>query len=189
LRHENTSENSPNLETKTRILNLEMPLIRFCYHCGTSVTDNGPGTHPHCANCGETTWRNSKPTASVLITDDQNRILLVRRSIEPKRGWWDIPGGFCEPGELPKAAAIREAREELGVEVRLIEQTGMYIDVYQDASEYTLNIFYSAEIIAGTPVAADDALEIGWFGPDQIPDQIAFQCGRDALEDWKKPRA
>jgi 8-oxo-dGTP diphosphatase len=163
-----------------------MPFIRFCYHCGSSLNDHGPGTHPHCANCGETTWRNSKPTASVLITDNQNRVLLVRRSIEPKQGCWDIPGGFCEPGELPETGAIREAREELGVEVRLIAQTGMYIDVYQDASEYTLNIFYSAEIIAGTPVAADDALEIGWFGSHEIPDNIAFECCREALEDWRK---
>ena len=93
---------------------------------------------------------------------------------------------FCEPGELPSTGAIREAREELGVEVRLIAQTGMYIDVYQDASEYTLNIFYSAEITAGTPVAADDALEIGWFGPHDIPENIAFACCRQALEDWRK---
>jgi 8-oxo-dGTP diphosphatase len=163
-----------------------MPFIRYCFNCGSSVTDHGPGTHPHCANCGETTWRNSKPTASVLITDARGHVLLVRRSIEPKQGWWDIPGGFCEPGELPATGAIREAREELGVEVRLIAQTGMYIDVYQDASEFTLNLFYSAEIIAGTPVAADDALEIGWYGPHEIPENIAFECCQLALEDWRK---
>jgi 8-oxo-dGTP diphosphatase len=156
-----------------------MPFIRYCFNCGSSVTDHGPGTHPHCMNCGETTWRNSKPTASVLITDARDRVLLVRRSIEPKQGWWDVPGGFCEPGELPTNGAIREARE-----VRLIAQTGVYIDVYQDANEYTLNIFYSAEIISGNPVAADDALEIGWFGPFEIPD-MAFECCRQALEDYR----
>jgi 8-oxo-dGTP diphosphatase len=165
-----------------------MPFIRYCYNCGSSVTDHGPGTHPHCTNCGETTWRNSKPTASVLLTNTRGCILLVRRSTEPKRGWWDIPGGFCEPGELPNIGAIREAREELGVEVQLIAHTGMYIDVYQDASEYTLNLFYSAEIVSGVPVAADDALEIGWFGPQEIPENIAFECCRQALEDWRKTR-
>jgi 8-oxo-dGTP diphosphatase len=163
-----------------------MPAIKFCYNCGSNVTDHGPGTHPHCEVCGETTWRNSKPTASVLITDARSHVLLVRRSIEPKQGWWDIPGGFCEPGELPATGAIREAREELGVEVRLLEPHSMYIDVYQDASEYTLNIFYAAEILVGTPVAADDALEIAWFPADEIPENIAFECCRQALEDWRE---
>jgi ADP-ribose pyrophosphatase YjhB (NUDIX family) len=82
-----------------------MPFIRYCFNCGSSVSDHGPGTHPHCTNCGETTWRNSKPTASVLLTDARDRVLLVRRNIEPKTGWWDIPGGFCEPGELPTIGA------------------------------------------------------------------------------------
>jgi 8-oxo-dGTP diphosphatase len=163
-----------------------VPQIRHCYHCGSSLIDHGPGTHPHCTACGETTWRNSKPTASLLVTDDRGRVLLVRRSVEPRTGWWDVPGGFCEPGELPEAAAIREAREELGVEVRLTAQTGMYTDVYRDETEFTLNIFYAAQIVSGTPVAADDALELRWFGPDELPEQIAFENGRQGLEEWRR---
>ena len=162
-----------------------MPWIKHCYHCGAPITDHGPRTHPHCDACGQTTWRNSKPTASVLITDARHRVLLVRRAIEPKLGFWDVPGGFLEPGELPEVGAKREALEELGVTVRLTGLQGMYVDTYQDATEFTLNLFYTAQIESGMPQAADDADMIGWFGPNELPKNIAFQCGIEALEVWR----
>ncbi len=109
---------------------------------------------------------------------------MVKRAIEPFRGWWDLPGGFLEPGEHPGRAAIREAREELGVEVRITELIGMYTDTYQDASEFILSVYYSVQIVSGTPSPADDALEIGWFGLHELPENIAFQSAREALADW-----
>ena len=166
-----------------------MPTIKHCYHCGASVADHGPRTHPHCDRCGQTTWRNSKPTASVLIADAAGRVLLVRRAIEPKLGYWDVPGGFLEPGELPEVGAKREALEELGVPVRLTGLQSMHMDTYQDASEFTLNLFYTAEIVSGEAQAADDADMIGWFGPDELPANIAFQCCSEALEVWRQRTA
>jgi 8-oxo-dGTP diphosphatase len=166
-----------------------MPVIRYCYNCAAAVTDHGPGTHPHCESCGETTWRNSKPTASVLITDARGRVLLVQRAVEPMLGYWDIPGGFLEPGELPEPGALREAREELGVELELTGLLGVYSGTYRDDTEFTLNLVYTAEIVSGTPQAADDALELGWFGPSELPIEIAFGFIRDALWDWRKARS
>lgn len=109
---------------------------------------------------------------------------MVRRAVEPFLGWWDMPGGFLEPGELPTDGAIREAREELGVEVRLTELIGLYVDTYRDASEFTLNPYFTAQIVSGTPSPDDDALEIGWFGMHELPQELAFKSAREALTDW-----
>jgi 8-oxo-dGTP diphosphatase len=164
---------------------IEMPKINFCFNCGAPIDDRGAGTHPHCDACDQTSWRNSKPGAGAIITNASGRVLMVKRAIEPFRGWWDLPGGFLEPTEHPSRAAIREAREELGVEVQITELIGMYVDTYQDATESILSVYYSVQIVSGTPSPADDALEIGWFGVHELPENIAFQSARDALTDFE----
>ena len=111
--------------------------------------------------------------------------MLVRRDVEPYKDYWDIPGGFLAPDEHPEEGAIREVREETGLLICLTNLVGIFVDTYgEDASEYTLNIYYRAEVVEGTPEARTDAAEIGWFGPDELPEQIAFKHVRVALEQW-----
>jgi len=122
-----------------------------------------------------------------LIVQDKH-VLLVRRGIEPFRGYWDIPGGFLVPGEHPRNGMPREVREETGLEVRVVRFLGVYMDRYGNGgdSEYTLNHYYVVEPIGGTPRAADDAVELRWFAFDEIPvDQVAFAHEREALRDLR----
>ncbi len=111
------------------------------------------------------------------------RLLLVRRGIEPFKDCWDIPGGFLEPGEAPAAGASREVVEETGLEVRLNGLVGWYPDVYPEGVT-TLTVFYEAEVVGGTLAAGDDAIDTHWFARDEIPADIAFECCRAATRDW-----
>ena len=135
-------------------------------------------------------YHNAAPTCAVLVERD-GRVLLGRRAIEPERGRWDLPGGFCEPGETPEAAAIRELAEEAGVTIRVTRFLGHVPDVYGEGGDATLNAIYAAEIVSGEPVADDDVAEFAWFAPDELPDAaaLAFANTAVALGRWEKDLA
>jgi ADP-ribose pyrophosphatase YjhB (NUDIX family) len=118
-------------------------------------------------------------------------VLLVRRAIEPYKGWWDIPGGFLEPGEHPAAGAAREVLKETGLIVEPTELLGIWIDTYgaDDERAYTLSCHYLAQVVGGEERAADDAAELAWFGPDELPDEIAFAHQPAVLEAWRRRAA
>lgn len=160
----------------------------FCPDCGSHLPPTPDAFAPQkCAQCGRTHYHESKPCAGALIVQD-GRVLLVRRAIEPFKDYWDIPGGFLEPGEHPLDGMLREVREETGLAVRVRELLGVYIDRYDNNGHeiYTLNHYYIVEPRAGTPRAADDASELCWFLPDELPDQIAFEHARRVLSDLRE---
>jgi ADP-ribose pyrophosphatase YjhB (NUDIX family) len=129
----------------------------------------------------EEEFQNSKPCIGVIILD-KDRLLLVRRAIEPFKDYWDIPGGFLEVGEHPEAGAVREVREETGLVIKPTETLGIFMDVYGSKQVSTLNICYIANIIGGQPYVGSDAAEMEWFPVNALPDNIAFQWARDALQ-------
>lgn len=161
---------------------------RFCPDCG-SHTQEGVihgRLRRSCPACGRVDWRNAKPCAGALIVRN-GKVLLVRRTIEPFRGYWDIPGGFCEADEHPAEAAIREVREETGLEVELTGLLGLWMDVYADSP--TLNIYYLARPLTRSLHPGDDADRTAgggaaWFAPKALPAKIAFANGRQALAAW-----
>jgi 8-oxo-dGTP diphosphatase len=116
--------------------------------------------------------------------------------IEPYRGWWDIPGGFLAPGEHPAMGAAREVLEETGLVVEPGELLGIWMDTYGAGDElaHTLNCYYVARVVGGVERPADDAAELGWFGPDHLPAEIAFAhappagcSGRESAESRDSP--
>jgi ADP-ribose pyrophosphatase YjhB (NUDIX family)/predicted GIY-YIG superfamily endonuclease len=163
---------------------------RFCPRCGGMLEAVlRPGeNHPRqvCTICRRTHYRNAKPCAGLLVVDE-GKLLLVRRSKEPFKGYWDIPGGFLEGDELPEAGAVREVREETGLEVQPEGFFGFYTDqyIYQDDPSVTLNIYFLAQIVGGKEAPGDDAAELGWFAPDELPSRIAFPHAHLVLEKWK----
>lgn len=151
---------------------------RFCSSCGAPL-DNAPPTA--CARCGAEHWRNAKPCATALAIDDRNRVLLVRRALDPWRGGWCAPGGFCEPGEHPIAAAEREVLEESGFRVRVTGYLGVWLDVYADDRDdpeaQTISVaYYLAEPLAETPSAPFDPAEtseVAWHPLEALPASLA----------------
>ena len=155
---------------------------RFCPACGAGLCRRllkaGEPERLVCESCDFIFYLDPKVAAGTLVTC-AGRILLLRRAIEPQYGMWVFPGGFVDRGEHPEQAAIREAREEVGIEVAIRSLLGVY---HEPPGSPVILIVYNADLISGTPVPADEALEIGFFTPDQIPwSDLAFPTTRAAL--------
>jgi ADP-ribose pyrophosphatase YjhB (NUDIX family) len=159
-----------------------MRLRKHCSDCGSLL---GPldGNVQRCSICGLPYYHDAKPCAAVLVLDDAGCLLLGRRAIEPRRGLWDIPGGFCGPDETPESCAVRELWEETGCEIELTGFVAHLIDTYGDDGDHTLNAVFTARILSGTPVAADDVAELRWFPLDAIPpaSELAFRNTAQAI--------
>lgn len=158
---------------------------RFCPTCGALLDVPEEGDIKQvCVVCDTAYYHNAKPCAGAFVVQDGN-VMLVRRGIEPFKGHWDIPGGFLGPDEHPEDGAVREVQEETGLQVRVTDLVGIFVDVYgEGASEHTLNVYYRAEVVGGEPEPCTDAVEIGWFAPDELPEDIAFEHAREALSQW-----
>ena len=113
----------------------------------------------------------------VVILVPHDRVVLVRRKHPPPG--WALPGGFVEVGETLEAAAVREAREETGLEVELTDLLHVYSDPRRDARLHTVSTVYLGRALgAGAePVGADDAAEARAFGWTALPSPIAFDHG------------
>jgi 8-oxo-dGTP diphosphatase len=112
----------------------------------------------------------------VLVTREARpRVLLIRRKKDPFAGTWAFPGGFVDEGERLIEAARRELQEETGLNVGEIEQLYTAGDPGRDPRGWTVSVAYLARVEADelTPVAADDADEVGWFPADDPP-PLAF---------------
>ena len=161
---------------------------RFCPFCAGTLRRviEGRAIRFDCQVCGQPMYENARPCAGALVVRE-GKVLLGRRAIDPNRGWWDIPGGFLEFDELPYDGAIREVREETGLQVRPIELIGMWVKPYGlgDHTVWTLNHYYLAEVLAGDPRAADDLAELAWFGPDELPTEMAFEHEIEVLGCWR----
>ncbi len=120
-----------------------------------------------------------------MVNDD--RLLLVRRAKAPFAGRWDIPGGFCNPTELPRDGAVREVFEETGLHITITGLLGMWMDRYREdgTTQDTLNIYFTATLAGDQEPTIDpvEVAEIGWFHRDAVPTDIAFPDHASAVLD------
>ncbi len=119
-------------------------------------------------------WKNPTPTVDCIVELQGDRIVLVRRKNEPIG--WALPGGFVDEGEPLHAAAIREVREETGLEVDLSEQFFTYSDPARDPRKHTISTVYIGWA-EGTPRGSDDAAEAKAFHLDAVPADLVFDHG------------
>ena len=162
---------------------------RFCPQCGAGLEVQvvHEQARPVCPDCGFIHWEHSRPCVGVLVIEG-GKVLLVERAIEPFKGYWDIPGGFLEAGEHPAEGAAREMREETGLEIETTGILGIFMDVYGEAGVATLNICYLARAVGGSLRAGDDAAGIHWHPLDRLPEKIAFNWERGAMEALRERR-
>ena len=159
--------------------------FRFCSCCGGPLAPRqvkaGERERPACAACGFVLYLDPKVAVGTIIRTGDSRLVLVRRAIEPGYGLWVFPGGYVDRGEHIVEAAVREAREESGLEVRV---DGL-VNIYSYAGTTPIIIVYRATMIGGDLCTDDECLEARLFSPDEIPwDQLAFRSTRDALTDY-----
>jgi ADP-ribose pyrophosphatase YjhB (NUDIX family) len=119
------------------------------------------------------------PTVDLILELNDSIVLIKRKN--PPAGW-ALPGGFVDYGETLESAAIREAKEETGLDVELVRQFHSYSDPKRDARYHTITTVFVAKA-SGKAVAGDDAKEVGKFRRDDLPEQIAFDH-RDILDDY-----
>ncbi len=121
--------------------------------------------------------------AADLIIRSDEKIVLVKRGIEPFEGQWCIPGGHVEHGEQVKDAAIREAKEETGLDVDLTATLDVYDAPDRDPRGPVVSIVFEARTDQRELSAATDASEARWFDLDNLPDEMGFDH-RQILEDY-----
>ena len=126
-------------------------------------------------------YRNPVPTVDIIIEVEKGIVLIKRRNPPPG---WAIPGGFVDYGETVENAAVREAKEETGLDVELTRLLGVYSDPARDPRGHTISTVFVASA-AGIPTAGDDAAEARIFTRDSLPPDIAFDHRR-ILEDYFK---
>ena len=158
---------------------------RFCPVCGGGLEARllkaGEPERLVCARCGHVLYLDPKVAVGTIIESADRRLVLVRRAIEPGYGLWVFPGGYVDRGEPITDAAVREAKEEAGLDIEL----GPLVDIYSYPGRPLIIIVYAASIIGGTLCADDECLDAGLFTPDEIPwGKLAFQSTREALRDY-----
>ena len=162
---------------------------KFCPHCAGQLAPKITDERERlvCQECGFIFYINPKVAAGALI-EVEGRVVLVRRGIEPRAGYWTLPAGFTEYGETIEETAIRECREETGLKIELDDLLGVY-SVNSDFYGHLVLVLYSAHMAGGELIAGDDASEVGLFAPAELPTDIAFQAHRQALRDWRETRS
>jgi ADP-ribose pyrophosphatase YjhB (NUDIX family) len=111
----------------------------------------------------------------VLVRPGDDSVLLIRRRWPPYRGQWGLPGGFVTYGETPEAAAIREVREETGLEIRTQRLLGTRIENYRrpQGVDRLLSLYYIGQIVGGREQPGDEVMALAWFGWDALPRRLA----------------
>lgn len=138
-----------------------------------------------CNTCGFVDYVNPKIVAGAVVESGDGRILMCRRAIEPRSGYWTLPAGYMEQGESVAEAARREAREEACADLELIDLLG----VYSIPRISQVQIFYRARLADPSIAAGPESEEVALYEWDDIPfGELAFPSVRWALEDWRARR-
>jgi ADP-ribose pyrophosphatase YjhB (NUDIX family) len=161
------------------------PNVRFCSRCGAALAF-GP-VHGEerdrlaCPSCGFIFYVNPRLVVTTLPITDRGEVMLIKRGIEPGLGLWAQPGGFLEIDETVRDAAIRETREETGLDV----EPGDILGLYSRVPAAVVVVAYEARIVGGRPLVTHESLETRPFAPEAIPwPEVAFETSIRALRDW-----
>jgi 8-oxo-dGTP diphosphatase len=159
---------------------------KYCPRCRSELTISAIEEHirPYCSACGFIYYQNPTPAAGAVIVRDKT-ILLVQRSIDPRKGDWCLPAGFMEWEEHPRQTTVRELKEETGLDIKI---TGIFEIFFgmDDPRTHAVLILYLADAVGGILRAGDDALDARYFSFNELPHNIAFQAHRDALALYRR---
>ncbi len=160
--------------------------IKFCNQCGHQVKYVIPPgddkVRAVCQNCQNIQYENPKIVNACIIEHD-GKILLGKRTIEPRAGYWNVPAGFMENGEATRTGAIREVKEEVMADVKGINLFGVYNIVQRNQ----VHIYFRAELAHEHFAAGAETSAAELFAPEDIPwDQLAFPVGITALKRYIK---
>jgi ADP-ribose pyrophosphatase YjhB (NUDIX family) len=167
-----------------------MPPFNFCPRCGHELVlreKDDARLRPTCLFCGYVHYANPSLAVGVLVVDQENRVLLVKRGEEPRKGFWGLPAGFMEGDETAEQAAVRECQEETGLEVALDDLYAVHSYRHADRETSGVLILYRAHVIGGTLQAGTDTTEAKFFAVNEIPlEELAFRTHIETVEKWRE---
>lgn len=157
-------------------------MIKFCTRCGSGVVFEVPvgDTLPRhlCRQCGHIHYENPRLVVGCVATWE-DRILLCRRAIEPRLGYWTLPAGFMENGETTSEAASRETLEEAGAKI-IIDAPFAMVSI---AHINQVHLYYRGRLATADHAAGEESLEVVLAKPDEIPwAELAFRSVTQCLE-------
>ena len=163
----------------------DAPAFRFCPRCGGTLERKVlKATEPErlvCGACGFVFYLDPKIAVGTIITSLSGRLVLCRRAIEPGYGKWVFPGGYVDRGEPLTIAAIREAREECGLDVRI----DSLVNIYSYAGRIPVIVVYAATALGGELANDDESLETAEFDRESLPwEELAFRSTEEGLRDY-----
>ena len=158
---------------------------RFCPMCGAPLENRvvgapDPQERLVCTDCKFIFYLDPKVAVGTLVRGPKG-FLLLKRAIKPGYGKWVFPGGYVDRWETVEQAAVREAREEAGIDIRL----GNLINIYSYARRGIVLISYEAEAGPGEAKINLESLDLMWSAPDEIPwNDLAFPSTRSTFRDY-----
>lgn len=156
------------------------PPHRYCPWCATPLPQDTP-YRQECPSCKFVLYHHSNPCMGALLLDDEGRVLLGKRGIEPFPGDWNVIGGFLAYGEDPLEGLKREVQEEVGVACVVEEFVAAFADTYGHEGVALLNLYFKVRLLSSEIKAQDDITELKWFPLDELPENMAFESDRKAL--------
>lgn len=155
-----------------------------CHFCGGVLTRRfAEGRERlYCRPCARPIYENPIPATCMVVVNTADQVLLVKRSVDPRKGMWCLPGGFIEQGEPPEAGALRELAEETGLTGLIKKLLGVRTT---PSTQYgsVLMVGYLVTDTHGTPVAGDDASQVRWFSIRDLP-PVAFDSHQRFLDQY-----
>lgn len=163
--------------------------LNFCSRCGAPLhfgSIEGEDRHRlACDACGFIAYVNPRLVVTTIPVTKDGEVVLLRRGIEPGRGWWAQPGGFLEVDETVSEGAVRETLEETG----LIVRPGEIVGLYSRLEAAVVVLAFEADVMGGEFRTSVESLEVAAFDVEAIPwPGIAFKTTYWALRDWVRLR-
>lgn len=162
---------------------------RYCPHCAHALEDRlvESKLRQICPACNFIHFPDPK-VAVVALIEQGERVLLIRRAVEPARGLWALPGGYMDAGEMPEDALRREIQEEVGVSIRVAELLEIFPMVNSGGVSLGIVLAYQAhpQKDAGALRACDDVDQARWFSAEELPAALAFESTKKLLARWKR---
>lgn len=161
-----------------------MKVYRYCPNCSKKISKKSPNLYV-CSHCNYHLYENPRPTNGLLVENENGEILLVKRKYKPKKGFWDVPGGFVDIGETLEESMLREIKEELGVKVKnlryLISTPDRYL--YKEVNYHTICFFFTGKVNTNDLKVKSDITEIKFFSKNNMPyDRMAFSGMKKAIK-------
>ena len=161
--------------------------FRFCPNCATPLQSiyRYDRVRPACPACGFVHFADPKVAVIALVVAE-GAVLLVRRAVDPGKGLWSLPGGYMDAGEMPTEALQREVGEEVGLTIAVGGMRAIFPMENGAGERVGIVLAFRAEPVgSGREVyAQDDVSEAGWFGPTQIPPDLAFDSTKTLIAEW-----